>query len=57
MLENTGEIKKLIKKKESTEIIANTATTLGMTTLKQDGLLKVFDGLTDLSEVRRVCIK
>ena len=57
MLENTDEIKKLIKKKESTEIIANTATTLGMTTLMQDGLLKVFDGLTDLSEVRRVCIK
>ena len=28
----------------------------GMTTLKQDGLLKVFQGFTDVSEVRRVCI-
>ena len=57
MVGSADEIKKLIKEKESTEIIANTATTLGMTTLKQDGILKVFDGLTDLSEVRRVCIK
>ena len=57
MLENTDEIKKLIKKKEGTETIAQTATNQGMTTLKQDGILKVFDGLTDLSEVRRVCIK
>jgi type II secretory ATPase GspE/PulE/Tfp pilus assembly ATPase PilB-like protein len=29
----------------------------GMTTLKQDGILKVFKGLTDIHEVRRVCIK
>jgi type II secretory ATPase GspE/PulE/Tfp pilus assembly ATPase PilB-like protein len=27
-----------------------------MTTLKQDGILKVFQGLTDMAEVRRVCI-
>jgi len=27
-----------------------------MTTLKQDGILKVFQGLTDITEVRRVCI-
>ena len=57
MLENTDEIKKLIKKKEIADTIANTALNLGMTTLKQDGILKVFDGLTDFSEVRRVCIK
>jgi type II secretory ATPase GspE/PulE/Tfp pilus assembly ATPase PilB-like protein len=29
----------------------------GMTSLKQDGILKVLQGLTDLHEVRRVCIK
>ena len=57
MLENSDEIKLLIKKRESTEIMASTAQSLGMTTLKQDGILKVFQGLTDLSEVRRVCIK
>jgi type II secretory ATPase GspE/PulE/Tfp pilus assembly ATPase PilB-like protein len=27
-----------------------------MTTLKQDGIMKVFKGLTDISEIRRVCI-
>jgi type II secretory ATPase GspE/PulE/Tfp pilus assembly ATPase PilB-like protein len=29
----------------------------GMTTLKQDGIEKVFEGHTDLMEVRKVCIK
>ena len=55
MFKNTDEIKKLIKKVESADTIANTATNLGMTTLQQDGILKVINGLTDLSEVRRVC--
>jgi type II secretory ATPase GspE/PulE/Tfp pilus assembly ATPase PilB-like protein len=57
LLENTIEIKNLIKQKEITEKIANTAMKSGMTTLKQDGILKVLGGITDLSEVRRVCIK
>ena len=29
----------------------------GMTTLRQDGIIKVFKGLTDIYEVRKVCIK
>jgi type II secretory ATPase GspE/PulE/Tfp pilus assembly ATPase PilB-like protein len=29
----------------------------GMTTLMQDGIRKVFLGLTDLQEVRKVCIR
>jgi len=29
----------------------------GMTTLKQDGIRKVLTGMTDLREIRRVCIK
>ena len=29
----------------------------GMTTLKQDGVEKVFAGSTDLLQVRKVCIK
>jgi type II secretory ATPase GspE/PulE/Tfp pilus assembly ATPase PilB-like protein len=29
----------------------------GMTTLRQDGILKVFQGLTDIHEVRKVCLK
>ncbi len=28
----------------------------GMFTLKQDGILKVIQGITDMAEVRRVCI-
>jgi type II secretory ATPase GspE/PulE/Tfp pilus assembly ATPase PilB-like protein len=27
-----------------------------MRTLKQDGIRKVFEGLTDFTQVRRVCI-
>jgi len=29
----------------------------GMTTLKQDGIGKIFGGLLDLIQVRKVCIK
>jgi type II secretory ATPase GspE/PulE/Tfp pilus assembly ATPase PilB-like protein len=29
----------------------------GMTTIKQDGVSKVFQGLTDISEIQRVCIE
>ena len=28
----------------------------GMRTLKQDGIRKVFEGLTNFTQVRRVCI-
>jgi type II secretory ATPase GspE/PulE/Tfp pilus assembly ATPase PilB-like protein len=56
LLENTTEIKQMIKKQESTENISKAAMKVGMTTMKQDGIVKVFEGLTDMSEVRRVCI-
>ena len=39
------------------KVIRGQAASDGMTTLKQDGLLKVLRGLTDVHEVRRVCIK
>ena len=57
LLECTPKLKVLIKKKADTESIREQAAADGMTTLKQDGLLKVFQGLTDVHEVRRVCIK
>ena len=57
ILECTDEMKSLIKKKAEVDIIRKQATSDGMTTLKQDGILKAFQGLTDLKEVRRVCIK
>ena len=50
-------MKSLIKKKSEVEQIRQQAIADGMTTLKQDGILKCFQGLTDLHEVRRVCIK
>jgi type II secretory ATPase GspE/PulE/Tfp pilus assembly ATPase PilB-like protein len=56
MMEGTPEIKRMIKKQASTEELYEHAAEEGMTTLKQDGLLKVFKGVTDIREVRRVCI-
>ena len=56
LLEGTPAIKKLIKNEAITDEIFSQGVGDGMTTLKQDGINKVFLGLTDISEVRRVCI-
>ncbi len=45
-----------IKKQENSELILEQALKEGMFTLKQDGILKVIQGITDMAEVRRVCI-
>jgi type II secretory ATPase GspE/PulE/Tfp pilus assembly ATPase PilB-like protein len=57
LLIGTDEIKRLIQKRAPVEEIRNQAIADGMTTLKQDGIEKVFGGLCDMKEVRRVCIK
>jgi type II secretory ATPase GspE/PulE/Tfp pilus assembly ATPase PilB-like protein len=57
LLDSTDTIKSLIKHKAETDHIRKQALADGMTTLKQDGILKVFQGLTDMQEVRRVCMK
>jgi type II secretory ATPase GspE/PulE/Tfp pilus assembly ATPase PilB-like protein len=57
LLEGTDPIKSLIKHKSEIELIRRQAISDGMTTLKQDGILKCFQGLTDIKEVRKVCIK
>jgi len=54
---NTDQVKRLIQKRESVEVIREMAMSEGMTTLLQDGLQKAFQGLTDAKQVRRVCIK
>jgi len=54
---NTDQVKRLIQKHESVEVIREMAISEGMTTLLQDGLQKAFQGLTDAKQVRRVCIK
>ena len=56
LMDGTKEIKRLIKKKAPTEELYQQAAKQGMTTLKQDGIMKVFQGHTDIREVRRVCI-
>jgi len=56
LMEGTPKIKLMIKKQANTEILLAQAMKEGMATLRQDGILKVFEGLTDMSEVRRVCI-
>ena len=57
LLQGTDEMKALIKRKSEIELIRKQAIKDGMTTLKQDGILKCFQGITDLKEVRKVCIK
>ncbi len=57
LLKGTDEMRTLIKRKSEIELIRKQAVADGMTTLKQDGILKCFQGLTDLKEVRKVCIK
>jgi len=56
LMEGTPDIKRMIKKQASAEELFIKANEEGMTTLIQDGILKVFDGLSDMVEVRRVCI-
>jgi type II secretory ATPase GspE/PulE/Tfp pilus assembly ATPase PilB-like protein len=56
LMEGTPQIKLMIKKQANTEQIFDQAMKEGMLTLKQDGILKVLQGHTDLEEVRRVCI-
>jgi type II secretory ATPase GspE/PulE/Tfp pilus assembly ATPase PilB-like protein len=57
VLECTSKLKGLIKRRADTDSVREQAAVDGMTTLKQDGILKVLQGLTDIHEVRRVCIK
>jgi type II secretory ATPase GspE/PulE/Tfp pilus assembly ATPase PilB-like protein len=57
LIEGTPEIKMLIKKQATSQDLAKQAIKDGMTTLKQDGVHKVFDGISDMREVRRVCIE
>lgn len=57
LIEGTPEIKILVKKQATSQDLAKQAVKDGMTTLKQDGVHKVFKGTTDMREVRRVCIE
>ncbi len=56
LMEGTKAIKKLIKKEAPTEELIKEAVKTGMTNLVQDGILKVFNGSTDINEIKRVCV-
>jgi type II secretory ATPase GspE/PulE/Tfp pilus assembly ATPase PilB-like protein len=56
LMEGTKAIKHLIKRQATTDELFAQASQDGMTTLKQDGIFKVCQGLSDINEVRRVCI-
>jgi type II secretory ATPase GspE/PulE/Tfp pilus assembly ATPase PilB-like protein len=51
------ETKKLIQERSRVANIFASAVAGGMHTLKMDGMIKVMQGLTDLKQVRSVCIK
>jgi len=57
LLVGTDEMKKLIQVQSTMEDLREQAVIDGMTTLKQDGIQKVFGGGCDLLQVRKVCIK
>jgi len=57
LLMGTDDIKRLIQTNARIEEIRNQALLDGMTTLKQDGIEKVFEGYTDLVQVRKVTIR
>ena len=53
----TEDIKRMVQKHATVEIMREQAMKEGMTTLLQDGILKSIKGFTDFKQVRRVCIK
>jgi len=57
LLEGTDKMKALIQNKARIEELRGQAIEDGMTTLMQDGIRKVCLGITDFSQVRKVCIK
>jgi type II secretory ATPase GspE/PulE/Tfp pilus assembly ATPase PilB-like protein len=57
LLVGTDEIKRKIQRRDSIEELRNQAMRDGMTTLLQDGIQKVIQGMTDFKQVRAVCIK
>ena len=57
LLEGTDEMRKLIQTSARMEELREQSVNDGMTSLKQDGITKIFSGDCDLLQVRKVCIK
>jgi type II secretory ATPase GspE/PulE/Tfp pilus assembly ATPase PilB-like protein len=56
LLMGTDEIKLLVQNRAKVDMIRTQAVKDGMTTLRQDGIEKIFAGPLDLQQVRKVCI-
>jgi len=56
LLQGTNGIKRMVVKQASAEELRTKAIEDGMSTLKQDGIQKVFEGNCDLKQVLAVCI-
>ena len=57
LLIGTDRIKTLVQERARVTQMLGTALEDGMRTLKQDGIEKVLQGITDIQQVRAVCIK
>ncbi|WP_035060216.1 GspE/PulE family protein [Andreprevotia chitinilytica] len=57
LLVGSDEVKRLIQERARVPQLLGRALEDGMRTLKQDGIEKVLGGLTDIAQVRAVCIK
>jgi type II secretory ATPase GspE/PulE/Tfp pilus assembly ATPase PilB-like protein len=57
ILEATPAIRQLVLGREATAKIQTAALKDGMRTLKQDGIVKVVQGLTDIQQIRKVCLR
>ena len=57
LLVGSDDMKRMIQKRASVEEMRRQAVAEGMTTLLQDGIIKVLRGHTDFQQVRAVCIK
>jgi len=57
LMEGTDAVKKNIQEHARVSEMFATALEDGMRTLKQDGIEKVLQGITDMHQVRAVCIK
>ncbi|MGV8059258.1 MAG: ATPase, T2SS/T4P/T4SS family [Smithellaceae bacterium] len=57
LLIGTDEIKRMIQKHSTVEVMREQSMKEGMTTLLQDGIIKAIKGFTDFKQIRRVCIK
>jgi type II secretory ATPase GspE/PulE/Tfp pilus assembly ATPase PilB-like protein len=57
LLMGTDDMKAMIQVSKPMEELREQAVRDGMTSLKQDGIAKIFEGKLDLTQVRKVCIK